>query len=42
MQIMFAELLSRLRAPKFAGPVRYMRSYFLSSIREMPITFEAV
>lgn len=42
MQIMFAELLSRLRAPKFAGPVRYMRSYFLSSIREMPITFETV
>jgi cytochrome P450 len=42
MQIMFAELLPRIRQPKFAGPVKYMRSYFLSSIREMPITFESI
>ena len=42
MQIMFTELLPRLRAPKFAGPVMYMHSFFLSSIREMPITFEPV
>ena len=42
MQIMFAELLPRIRQPKLAGPVRYMRSFFLSSIREMPITFESV
>jgi cytochrome P450 len=42
MQIMFTELLPRLQAPKFAGPVKYMHSFFLSSIREMPITFEPV
>jgi cytochrome P450 len=42
MRIMFTELLPRLKAPKFAGPVKYMNSFFLSSIREMPITFEPV
>jgi len=42
MQIMFRELLPRLHNPQFAGPIKYMRSYFLSSIREMPITFSAI
>jgi cytochrome P450 len=39
MQIMFKELLPRMREPTFAGPVKYMRSYFINSIKAMPITF---
>jgi len=39
MQIMFKELLPRMREPKFAGRVNYMRSYFINSIKAMPITF---
>lgn len=39
MRIMFEEILPRLRNPQFAGPVKYMRSYFINGIKEMPITF---
>lgn len=39
MRIMFEQILPRLRNPHFAGPVKYMRSYFINGIREMPITF---
>lgn len=39
MQIMFKEILPRMREPTFAGPVKYMRSYFINSIKAMPITF---
>ncbi len=39
MRIMFEQILPRLRNPQFAGPVKYMRSYFVNGIKEMPITF---
>jgi cytochrome P450 len=39
MQIMFKEILPRMREPTFAGPVKYMRSYFINSIKAMPIAF---
>ena len=39
MRIMFEQILPRLRNPQFAGPVTYMRSYFVNGIKEMPITF---
>lgn len=39
MRIMFEQILPRLRNPQFAGPVKYMKSYFINGIREMPIRF---
>ncbi len=39
MCIMFNEILPRLRNSQFAGPVKYMRSYFINGIKEMPIRF---
>lgn len=41
MRIMFEQILPRLRNPEFAGPVKYMQSYFINGIREMPIRFTA-
>lgn len=40
MQIMFEEILPRLRNPEFAEPVKYVRDYFVNSIKEMNITFD--
>lgn len=40
MQIMFEEIIPRLRNPKFAEPVQYVRDYFVNGIKEMKITFE--
>lgn len=40
MQVMFEELIPRLRNPQFAQPVEYVRDYFVNSIKKMPITFE--
>lgn len=40
MRIMFEEIIPRLRNPKFAGDVTYMRSYFINTIKGMPITFD--
>ncbi len=40
MQVMFEEIISRLKNPQFAGPVEYMRDYFVNSIKSMPITFD--
>ncbi|MEH6571331.1 MAG: cytochrome P450 [Halioglobus sp.] len=39
MRIMFEQILPRMRNPQFAGPVQYMRSYFVNGIKTMPITF---
>jgi len=41
LNIMFEELIPRLRNPQFAEPVRYMRDFFVNSIKEMKITFDA-
>ena len=40
IQIMLEEILPRMRNPRFAGDIKYMRSYFISGIREMPISFD--
>lgn len=40
MQVMFEELLPRMRDPQFAQPVEYVRDYFVNSIKSMPLTFE--
>ena len=39
LNIIFEEVIPRLRNPKFAGDVTYMRSYFINTIKGMPITF---
>ena len=40
IQVMFEELIPRLRNPRFAHPVQYVRDYFVNSIKAMPITFD--
>jgi cholest-4-en-3-one 26-monooxygenase len=40
LHIMFEELIPRLRNPRFAAPVKYVRDYFVNGIKEMNITFE--
>jgi len=40
MNIMFKEIVPRLRNPKFSGPVKYVRDYFVNGIKEMQITFD--
>lgn len=40
LRIIFEELIPRLRNPKFAGPVQYMRSFFINTVKKMPITFD--
>jgi cholest-4-en-3-one 26-monooxygenase len=40
MQVMFEELLPRLKNPRFAAPVEYVRDYFVNSIKRMPLQFE--
>lgn len=40
LQIMFGELIPRLRNPQFAEPVKYVRDYFVNGIKEMNITFD--
>ena len=40
LQIMFEELLPRLRNPQLSEPVKYMRDYFVNGIKEMKITFD--
>ena len=40
LQVIFEEMLPRLRNPKLAGPIRYMRSSFINTIKEMKIIFD--
>ncbi|GAB5452502.1 MAG: cytochrome P450 [Halioglobus sp.] len=40
MQIMFEEIIPRLKNPQFARPVKYMRDFFVNGIKEMEITFD--
>ena len=40
VQIMFEEIIPRLRNPKLAGEVRYTRSNLVNGIKSMPITFD--
>lgn len=40
LQVMFEEILPRMRNPQFAEPVKYVRDYFVNSIKEMHISFD--
>jgi cholest-4-en-3-one 26-monooxygenase len=40
LHIMFQELIPRLRNPRFAEPVKYVRDYFVNGIKEMNISFD--
>ena len=40
LQIMFEEVIPRLRNPKFVEPVKYVRDYFVNGIKEMNISFD--
>jgi cholest-4-en-3-one 26-monooxygenase len=40
LQLMFEQIIPRLRNPQFAEPVKYVRDFFVNSIKEMKITFD--
>lgn len=40
MQVMFEEFVPRLRNPRFAAPVAFVRDYFVNGIKSMPIAFD--
>jgi cytochrome P450 len=40
LKVMMEEIIPRLRNPRFAGPVKYMKDYFVNGIGSMPITFD--
>ena len=40
MQVIFEELIPRLRNPKLTAPVKYVRDYFVNGIKEMHISFD--
>lgn len=39
MRIMFEQILPRMRSPQPAGPITYIKSYFVNGIKSMPIKF---
>lgn len=40
MQVIFEELIPRLKNPRFASEVKYVRDYFVNGIKEMHIRFD--
>ena len=40
LRVMFEEIIPRLRNPKFAEPVEYVRDFFVNGIKNMKITFD--
>jgi cytochrome P450 len=38
--VMFEEIIPRLRNPQINGELKYVRSYFVNSIKQMPIRFD--
>ena len=40
LQVIFRELIPRMRNPEFAAPVQYVRDFFVNGIKSMPIRFE--
>lgn len=40
LKVMFEEIIPRMRNPKFAEPVQYVRDYFVNGIKSMNITFD--
>ncbi|MFT5604248.1 MAG: cytochrome P450 [Paracoccaceae bacterium] len=41
LKVMFEEIVPRLRNPKFAEPVQYVRDLFVNGIKSMKITFDS-
>lgn len=41
LQVMFREIIPRLKNPRLSGPISYTRSYFVNAIKSMPIVFDA-
>lgn len=42
LKVMFEEIIPRIRNPRLAAPVRYVRSFFVNGIKEMRVRFDAV
>jgi cytochrome P450 len=40
LNVMFEEIIPRLRNPKFEGEPKYVRSFFVNAMKEMNITFD--
>ncbi|MEH6585066.1 MAG: cytochrome P450 [Halioglobus sp.] len=40
LNVMFEEIIPRLRNPKFKGDPKYVRSFFVNAMKEMNITFD--
>ncbi|WP_101759360.1 cytochrome P450 [Oceanicoccus sp. KOV_DT_Chl] len=40
LRVIFEEVISRMKNPKFAAPVKRLRSNFINGIKEMKITFD--
>jgi cytochrome P450 len=40
LRLIFEQVVPRMRNPRFAEPVRYVRDYFVNGIKEMRITFD--
>ena len=40
LNVIFEEIVPRLRNPEFTGPVRRLRSNFVNGVKEMRVRFE--
>ena len=40
LNIMFEEIIPRLRSPKIKGESKFVRSFFVNAMKEMHITFD--
>ncbi len=42
MKVMMEEVLTRMKNPKLKAPPRHIRSYFVSALKELQVSFDAV
>ena len=42
LKVIFSEVLSHIRKPRFNGEVRWLRSNFVNGIKQMPIAFDVI
>jgi len=42
LEVIFAELLRRVRNPRFDGEISWLRSNFINGIKQMPVAFDVV
>ncbi|MEJ6540685.1 MAG: cytochrome P450, partial [Halioglobus sp.] len=42
LNIMFEEIIPRLRNPEFVGDPKFVRSFFVNAMKELHITFDPV